>query len=188
ILVGIVRSRAARTALLALGMFFFVAGDLWRFHVERGQFYAFVLVLLALGTRSMVRQGPGGGWAGLSFGLAAALRASFVLTAIPLALLGYRRSAAALVATLGAAVALTLPWVGVRGWASYVATMQVWEQSAAAADGGADLLLRRYGPARPAPRTAEGLDFFHSLPIATGGSTLLANAHPAYAGLRRLVP
>src|SRR5205823_6594841 len=50
-----------------------------------------------------------------------------------------------------------------------------------------DLQLRKYGPARPAPTTAEGIDFFHNLPIETGGSTLVSNLHSVYSSVRRLV-
>ncbi len=187
LLLGVVRSRAARTALLALGMFFFVSGDLWRFHVERGQFYVFVLLLMALGTRSLVRHGREDWRTGIFFGLAAALRPTFFLMALPLAVLGYRKSAVAMAATLAIAIALTLPWVGLQGWACYLETMRVWEQAAGAVACGEDPFLRTYGPARPVPTTAEGIDFFHILPIETAGSTVLANFYPVYSGLRRLV-
>jgi hypothetical protein len=184
---GVLRSRTARTALLALGLFCFVAGDLWRFHVERGQFYVFVLLLLACATRSLIRHGPSGAQAGILLGLATALRPTFFLMAVPLAFLGYRKSAASMAGTLAVAIALTLPWVGLRGWASYLANLQVWEESAAAEDGGEDMLLHRYGPAWAAPTTAEGIDFMHNLTIETGGSTFLANFHPLYSSARRLV-
>ncbi len=187
LLVGTLRARAARTAFLAMGLFFFAAGDLWRFHLERGQFYVFVLLLLALGTRSLV-PGGGDGWrGGFWFGLAAALRPTFVVMGLPLWLLGYRKSAAAMMASLGMAVALTLPWFGVRGWASYATTVRIWEQASAGDGTEEDYFLSAYGPAAPAPQTAEGIDFFRALPIETAGSTLMANFHPAYRWLRGIL-
>jgi hypothetical protein len=181
LLAGTLRSRTAKTALLALGLFLFVAGDMWRFHVERGQFYVFVLLLLTLGTRSLVRRDRQWGRAGLYFGLATALRPTFLLMAVPLALLGHRKTAGAMAAVLTVAVVLTLPLVGLRGWASYAATVRVYEQVVASDDKGAELLGRAYGPARAVPSAGEGGDLVSFLPIETGGSTLLANFKPIYA-------
>jgi hypothetical protein len=187
ILAGTVRSRVSKVALLALGLFFFVAGAMWRFHVERGQFYVFVLLLLALGTRAFARRGQRSWVSGIFFGLAAAIRPSFVVMAIPLALLGYRRAAGAMVASLAVAIVLTLPAVGVRGWSSYAASMRVWEQLADTNDEGREYLLRAYGEAHPVPITAEGMDLYHHWPIETGGSTLLSNFSPIHSWLRRIV-
>jgi hypothetical protein len=187
LLTGLVRSRVARTALLALGLFFFVAGDAWRFHVERGQYYVFIMMLLALGTRSLVRGDPKSGRAGFFFGLAAALRPTYLIMAVPLVLLGYRKTAGVMVAVLGIAVALTLPVVGVRGWESYAATVRAYEKVLASEDDGAEFLLRVYGPARAVPSVAEGGDLVGVLPIETGGSTLLANFKPIHIAIKRFI-
>jgi hypothetical protein len=187
LLVGALRARAGRTAFLAVGLVFFVAGDLWRFHLERGQFYVFVLLLLALGTRSLVR-GGGDGWrGGFWFGLASALRPTFVVMGLPLGLLGYRKTAAAMMASLAMAVAGTLPWFGVQGWASYATTVRNWEHAFAGDGTEEDYFLSAYGPSAPAPQTAEGINFFRALPIETAGSTLIANFHPVYRWLRGLI-
>ena len=128
LLVGVVRSRAARTAFLR-------AGDVL-LRVRRP-------LAIPRRARAILRvrppaDGPGdpiarptraGGLADRHFfGLAAALRPTFFLMAVPLALLGYRKSAAAMAATLATAVALTLPWVGLQGWpqGSYRARRRCW--------------------------------------------------------------
>jgi hypothetical protein len=187
LLAGTIRPRAAKTALLALGLFFFVAGDIWRFHVERGQFYVFVLLLLTLGTRSLLRGDLQWGRAGLYFGLATAFRPTFLIVAVPLALLGYRKTAGAMAAVLAVAMLLTLPLVGLRGWASYAAQVRVYEQVAASSDKGAEFLGRTYGPARAVPTAGEGGDLVGFLPIETGGSTLIGSFKPIHARLVRFL-
>src|SRR5262249_50180233 len=182
------RTRASRVALLAIWLYFFVAGAIWRYHVERGQFYIFVLLLLALGTRPVVRRGRQSWTSGVFFGLAASLRPSFVVMAIPLAILGHRKAAGAMVASLVGAVLLTLPVVGVRGWTSYVATMHVWEQIAADEANIPAILSQSYGEARPVPATAEGLDLRRYGQGDSGSSTLFGIIAPAYTWLNRTVP
>ena len=155
--------------------------------MSSGQFYVFVLLRMSLGTRSLVQNRRDGWLTGIVFGLAAALRPTFFLMALPLAVLGYRKAAAVTAATLGVAIALTLPWVGLQPSASDPSTMRVWEQTALSGHRAEDFPMRTYGPAQPVSRIAEGVDFFHNLPIETGGSAILANFHPVYSGLRWLV-
>jgi hypothetical protein len=102
-------------------------------------------------------------------------------------LLGYRKSAVTMLASLVMAVAATLPWFGVQGWANYSSTVRIWEQASATDDGEESYFLSAYGPPVPVPRTAEGIDFFQNLPIETAGSNLLANFHPAYRSLRGIL-
>ncbi|AGA27580.1 glycosyltransferase family 87 protein [Singulisphaera acidiphila] len=169
LLLGTIPGQAARRAFLGIALIFFVASDFWRFHVERGQFYVFVLLGLAAGLRSLTRR-RGDTWsAGLAFGLAVALRPNFLLMALPLTLLGYRKCATGLIVTAALTAAATLPVVGRAGWISYAHNVQVWDELF---DHGPSLLIERYGPPREVPRDAEGRDLSRYWDIDTGGSTL----------------
>jgi hypothetical protein len=177
LLAGVPRSRDGRFALLCVALAFFVGGTSWRFHAERGQFYVWNLLLLALAIAAAVRRGPGSAIPGLFVGLAVSIRPTLVVIPVLLFLLRQRRSALAAVGTAMAAIALTLPLVGWEGWRSYAANTRMWERIAEAggyaeAGGGFDL-GPLYGPARAVPAVAEGIAF-EELPLETGGSTLVS--------------
>ena len=57
------------------------------------------------------------------------------------------------------------------------------EQVAASGDEAGAFLEHLYGPSRPVPAVAEGMNLTDALPIETGGSTLLANFRPIHADL-----
>src|SRR5262249_52159803 len=44
-----IASSLAKLVFTTLAFYFFVTAELWRFHVERGQFYVFVLLAISLG-------------------------------------------------------------------------------------------------------------------------------------------
>jgi len=134
-----------------------------------------------------IRRGQNSWASGIFFGLAAAIRPTFVVMAIPLALLGHRKSAVSMVAALATAILLTLPVFGTSGWSSYTASMRVWEQLAGSNDSGREFLLRTYGESRPIPVTAEGVNLIQSWPIETEGSTLLSTFPPIHTWLRRFI-
>jgi hypothetical protein len=92
-----------------------------------------------------------------------------------------------MLASLGPALALTLPWFGFQGWANYAATVRTWERAYASDGSVEDYFASIYGPAWPAPRTAEGIDFLRNLTLETAGSTFIANFHPAIGWLRQFI-
>jgi hypothetical protein len=122
------RPPAARPWFVVLALVFFAGGSFWRLHVERGQYYALVLLLFAWAASALARGGDG--WkAGLPLGIAAALRPTVIVVAAPLWLLGYRRAAAGAAATTAAIVALLLPFTGIVFWQDYTRLVDTLERA-----------------------------------------------------------
>lgn len=162
-----VRPARARWAFLCIALIFFMSGRFWRLHLERGQYYVFVLLLLAAGAERWLRKGDDA-LSGVLLGLAAALRPTFVLLCLPLWLLGRRRLATATALTFLTACLATLPLVGWRGWTGFVETTRAWER--VVMDRGH---LERYGPVREVPKVVEGIDFTQLLNNGVGNATLM---------------
>jgi Glycosyltransferase family 87 len=124
-----IRPPTARAWFVVLALTFFAGGSFWRLHVERGQYYALVLLLMAWAARGLVRRG-GDDWApGVALGIAAALRPTAIVVAAPLWLLGYRRTAAATLATAAGIVLLLLPATGIVFWKDYVRLVGTLERA-----------------------------------------------------------
>ncbi len=114
--------------------FWFVIGSIgliggshfWRLHVERGQYYVFVLLLLSLGTHFTLRR-----WlpivAGIFFGLAACLRPPVVLLIAALWWTRSRSASYSAVITLGLAILLSTLWGGLDYWRDFVELSRSWE-------------------------------------------------------------
>jgi hypothetical protein len=128
-LAGTIRAPAARTWFVVLALTFFAGGSFWRLHVERGQYYALVLLLLAWAARALTGR-EGDDWRpGVALGMAAALRPTAIVVAAPLWVLGYRKTAAATVAAAGAIVLLLLPVTGIVFWKDYVRLVETLERA-----------------------------------------------------------
>jgi hypothetical protein len=125
-----VRPRRIRPWFVALALLFFAGGSFWRLHVERGQYYACVLLLFTWSASALARRGHGDGWrAGLPLGLAAALRPTAIVVVAPLWLLGYRKTAASAVAAAGATALALLPVTGITFWKDYVRLVETFEKA-----------------------------------------------------------
>ena len=109
-----------RALTVVCGFAFIGGSQIWRLHVERGQFYIYYSLLLALAFLYAGKKTPRGPWlAGLAIGVSAALRPTLLVVAVP-ALLQRRWSVVA-GAALGAALVLgvTLPVTGLHAWNSF---------------------------------------------------------------------
>lgn len=126
LLTRVVSSRRLRVTLLLVAVLGFAAAEPWLMHIERGQIYVLYLLLLSAAVSLCLRHGLDSWQAGVIFGLAAALRPSFVLVVPAFLVLGKWRSASAAVTAAGVAVALTLPLVGPAGWESYFRTGDIY--------------------------------------------------------------
>ena len=163
------RDREALFIVAGLG---FAGSYFFRLHVERGQAYVFLALLLSLWCALILRPPGGAGardgaWSGVPLGLAIALRPSLAVL-IPIAfLLGLRRSSlAALVAA--AAVGITLPLAGVAGWLQFVRHAGLigrWALRDPAT-------LSMLGAPVPVPARLEGYDFSRVLPGLSGNTAL----------------
>ena len=119
----------ARAGFVILSLGFFAGGAFWRLHVERGQYYSLLLVLLSWFVWRLKR-GRHDDWrAGLLLGLAAALRPTLGIAVLPLWLLGYRRTAAGAVGSALTVVLLLLPVAGPSIWRDYARLVDVLEQA-----------------------------------------------------------
>ncbi len=155
ILVHTLQSRADRLLLANLAILFFVCGSFWRLHVERGQFYVWVTLLISLGILLELRPACWRTCSGIPFGLAVILRPSFVVMLPILWLARRRHTAAVAVATTVTSIAITTFTFGADVWISYCASMK--EYGKARADESYE--LRKYGPAKSLPEVAEGVNF-----------------------------
>ena len=98
----------------------------WRLHVERGQYYVFVLLLLSLGMYfTLHRRSPV--IAGIFFGLAACLRPPAVLLIVPLWWTRSRAASFTAAVTFGLTVLLSTLWGGFEYWRDFIALSRSWE-------------------------------------------------------------
>jgi hypothetical protein len=166
---------AQRVALVCVALGGLAFAYMWRLHVERGQYYVFVLLLMAVGfwldlrRRHQVLQDCGAWWSGVFYGLAAALRPSLLVLAVALWCTGLRRSAYAMVATLALVVLALLPWAGPALWRDYGRTVTFYEHDALTPEVSASLA----SPAISTPPRAEGYNYTDSqLPAKTVNITV----------------
>jgi len=139
-----------------LVLYFFVPSELWRFHVERGQFYVFVLLTLSLAIFFSSRANGDSLVAGVFFAFSAALRLPFILIMPPLWIFGLKRTSLAMLGTFVFLVCCTLPLCGIDAWKGFTATASSWDHVA--------LKPSYIDPHRTEPSVppiAEGVDFRH---------------------------
>lgn len=184
-----------RVALCAVASLCFAGSYFFRLHVERGQYYVFLALLLSLWCAGVVgragsrgaRPGTGAGtgagpgespWAGVPLGIAIALRPSLAVL-IPLAfLLGLRRSALGAILAALALAGLTLPLAGVSGWLHFVRHAGLIGRWALRDPATLALL----GKPVPVPAVLEGHDFSRLLPGLSGNTAIGGVLQAAFAG------
>jgi hypothetical protein len=123
-------SHSARVRFLtaALGLGLVASSYVWRFHVERGQYYVFIALLLVLGLRLLLRCRRDHLGAGILFGLAIALRPPVAVLLVPLFVRGLRRTALAGGITAVLCVVATLPLSGPAAYGNYLRMATEWEK------------------------------------------------------------
>jgi hypothetical protein len=163
ILTRTMRAQKARYLFLVLAIIFFVTGYFWRLHVERGQYYIILVLLLSIGIYYESKADKSKLYCGMAFGLVASLRPTFILMLAFLWLFGRRSTASWMAATMVFIFSLTLVIGGLQPWISYFETVQVIEKSKF----DSDFLLRQYGPPRIVPDVAEGVNMIERLPSRT---------------------
>jgi hypothetical protein len=114
------------TASAGLGLV--AASYVWRFHVERGQYYVFIALLLALAVYLLLRCRRDHLGAGILLGLAVAMRPPVAILLLPLWLGGLRRTALGGGLTAAVCVGATLPLSGLAAYGNYMRVATAWEE------------------------------------------------------------
>ena len=157
----------ARVWLVAIAAFAFAGNWLFRLHVERGQYYVFVALLLAIALVHVCERRERLSTAAV-LGLAIALRPTFGLIPLLLFVAGRRRLAVTSLAAAAAIGLVTLPFYGIDGWKGYLTVVRYHTELGDVA------IARDFGPAIPVPKMAEGLDLWTCLTPHTGNVSFAA--------------
>jgi hypothetical protein len=116
-----------RWTMALVGLAFFAAAYFWRLHLERGQYYVFVLASLSAGAAILVRRGDSHA-AGVMFALAAAMRLTPALLVVPLWLAGHRRTAVTMAGS-GLVILIATLAMGPSLWGSFFRHVKLHEQA-----------------------------------------------------------
>jgi len=158
----VANGRAAKLWFLAIACGCFVGDLAWRLHLERGQYYVFVALLLMLAFAELIEKRAR--WvAPVALGCAIAFRPTFGLIALVLLLAGRRRDALRALGIAAALCLVTLPIVGLDGWRAYFKLVHY--HSSLTPDA---LLERDFGPALKQAYFADGVDWFPHLEANSG--------------------
>jgi len=177
-------SSVVRNAFFLLAVVFFACGPFWRLHVERGQYYVFVL----LGTVATVwlclgRKGAEGyarrdhWWNGLPLGLVISVRLTPVVMVPALWLAGYRKTAYGAAGFALILIASTFSFGGARLWPSYFRNVSL--QSRYVTDAAFFAAAKQNLPA--VPQTIEGIRQFEILQTLKRNVTFACEVMPRIA-------
>jgi len=158
-----VKGQQRRLVFIAAGVLLLACSPAFRMHVERGQFYVYILLLLAIASWLLAKQGRSSIAAGVALGIAAAFRPNLAVLLLPLWLVGLRMPAIAMGVTgivLGLS-SLVVPAIGLQGWKDYFALVR--ELDLESMMGRAKYVAQLVSPSglQPVPASAvvEGVDF-----------------------------
>lgn len=122
------RSRRAQLWFFTAAMIFVGGSHFWRLHVERGQYYVFVLLCLS-GSGWLLLRSRSHGWAGVLIGFAICLRPTAILFLLPQVFVpSMRRSFIAALAMVTVVVALTCMIGKPAYWRSFAELSRTWEE------------------------------------------------------------
>lgn len=153
---------AGKIWFFAVAVFLFVGDMAWRLHLERGQYYIFVTLLLMMAFAHVLAHEERLTTA-LALGTAIAFRPTFGLIAVLLFLGRRRRLALQSLAVAALLCLVTVPIVGVDGWRAYFKLVAYHS-----ALHPLDVLQRDFGPELSVSKVAEGIDFAPYLQADTG--------------------
>ena len=185
----------AKLAFAATALVFFAGDWSMRLHVERGQYYVFLLLLSALAIFLGIGASSRGDRfiGGLPLGVAAALRPSFVVAAVALSCLRQWRTCAGMALGAALAVVVTLPIAGASSWPEFFRLSEAYEVSRVEGPGamdppGAPYVYPGRRPSGGDRVVVDGADFTERLPAKSTTVTLFSAYNRAPAMLRALVP
>jgi hypothetical protein len=123
--------RSDRAIWLVAAALLFVATNFWRIHVERGQYYVFVLAAWSLAWW-LVQRWPGRSGetlAGGALGVAIAFRPTAIVMLAPLLLLRQRRVAVVSLVSAAFVVGVSAAFFGLGSWSQFFRAGAVWERA-----------------------------------------------------------
>jgi hypothetical protein len=128
---GTLPRRTRRTTWLVAAAVLFVGTYFWRVHVERGQYYVFLLVAWSAAWCLVQRRRGRGGelLAGGALGVAIACRPTAVVMLAPLALLRERRVVAVGLVSAAAWIMLSALLFGATSWSQFFRAGAAWERA-----------------------------------------------------------
>jgi hypothetical protein len=158
------RGRLLKDVFTALALIFFADGAFWRLHVERGQYYIFIVFLMSLTAYLSLRKRKTDDgdeirhdqlWYGIPLGIAAAIRLTPLAILLPLWAAGFKRTAIGAAVIAMACVGATMHFGGVTLWKDYFRNANF--QSKLILD--RDFAATQRAALPPLPATAEGVTF-----------------------------
>ena len=168
---GAIGDRLLKNVFTAVALLFFADGPFWRFHLERGQYYVFILLLLSLTARFCVGRSPDRWWHGVPLGLAAALRLTPLAAVLPLWVLGLRRTAAAAAIVAILCIAGSIRLTGFGLWQSYSRAVSIQAQL----HWNPDYVQSERAKLPPLPDNAEGMTFKRILHLPDSNVTFASD-------------
>jgi hypothetical protein len=167
-----------RLPFLLIATFFFLGGFFWRLHLERGQYYVFVLLLMSVAAFYSLHEPKKPLLAGIALGVVAAMRPSYVVMIAPLLIFKRFGMAVSMLASGLALVLLTTAVSGPDLWRSYFRAVQAHEQYMVHSDSPPNYITLGF------PSTVEGADFSQMLTTHTWNETILGT----YLFLKKRLP
>ncbi len=123
-----IKSRDARCWFFVAAVGLFGSSFFWRLHVERGQYYIFVVLLTSIGMLLLLKTQHAVA-AGIFWGFAICLRPTVGLLVLPWLMSSQRRIAITAIATAFVFVAAAATFGQPRYWLDFLKLSRAWEQS-----------------------------------------------------------
>ncbi|HEV8015395.1 MAG TPA: O-fucosyltransferase family protein [Stellaceae bacterium] len=155
------RDPRRQLAFLLVAAVCFAGSWFWRLHVERGQYYVFLTLLLCLDIMALREVGKSRRWLGIPTGFLVAFRPTAIVLPVLLWLMGERRAATRSALMAAFLLAASVAIVGPATWRHFVDTVDRWSQQ----EIDPTFAIKRFPePKYFAPRDLEGLHFGDALP------------------------
>jgi hypothetical protein len=133
VLSACIRSQQAKYWFFVAAVGLFGSSFFWRLHVERGQYYVFIVLLISIGMLLLLKTQHAVA-SGIFWGLAICLRPTVGLLVVPWLMSSQRRTAITAIAT--AVISVTIATIVGRPeyWLDFLGLSQAWEQSVLGAE------------------------------------------------------
>ena len=172
VLSACIKSREARYWFLVSAIGLIGSSFFWRLHVERGQYYVFVVLLISIGMLLLLKPRHAVA-AGVFWGLAICLRPTVVLLLVPWFTGKQRKVAVTAIATATVAVAAATIAGQPEYWLDFLKLSRAWELSLLEADLPSDLEVSQQSESGwTDDDTAEPTDGYNSAMLGTFAANL----------------